>query len=156
MCTKIWHMRTTTLSYYFLTHVRTSHKIWFLSEGSLAWGQTFSYYKESFAMISDSLAPSLRMMLLLPLREKIVDRDLTRYKQKYQEIAALERVITWCPDPRSSTWIAQRLVFKPHISNLSYRQSVLVLRPTVDSVTMCYVYLLIIRLQPQLRGEAIG
>ena len=34
-------------------------------------------------MISDALAPSLRMMLLLPLGEKIVDRDLTRYKQKY-------------------------------------------------------------------------
>ena len=52
-------------------------------------------------MISDALAPSLRMMLLLPLREKIVDRDLTRYKQKYQEIAALQRVRTWCPDPLS-------------------------------------------------------
>jgi hypothetical protein len=54
-------------------------------------------------MISDALAPSLRMMLLLPLGEKIVDGDLTRYKQKYQEIAALERVRTWCPDPSFST-----------------------------------------------------
>jgi len=61
-------------------------------------------------MISDALAPPLRMMLLLPLREKIVDGDLTRYKQKYQEIAALERVRTWCPDSRFSTWIAQQLV----------------------------------------------
>jgi hypothetical protein len=61
---------------------------------------------------------------------------LTRYKQKYQEIAALERVRTWCPDPSFSTWIAQRSVLS-HKSEvtlpLPVTQSVLVLRPTADS-----------------------
>jgi hypothetical protein len=45
-------------------------------------------------MISDALAPTLRMIFLPPIREKIVDKDLTGYRQKYLEIAALTRVRT--------------------------------------------------------------
>jgi hypothetical protein len=58
-------------------------------------------------MISDALAPSLSMKLLPLLEEQIVDRDLPRYEQKYQQNVSLETVRTWCPDPRISTGIAQ-------------------------------------------------